>query len=64
MVRKFASSDICQIANVDTLKASKMLKAWEEQGMLIRLSERAKCNMAYLTQVDKMRIRHNESNEE
>ena len=42
-----ANSDICQIANVDTLKASKMLKAWEEQGVLIRLPERAKRNMAY-----------------
>ena len=42
-----ANSDICQIANVDTLKASKMLRAWEEQGVLIRLPERAKRNMAY-----------------
>jgi len=42
-----ANSDICQIAKVDTLKASKMLRAWEEQGVLIRLPERAKRNMAY-----------------
>lgn len=42
-----ANSDICQIANVDTLKASKMLRVWEEQGVLVRLPERAKRNMAY-----------------
>jgi ATP-dependent DNA helicase RecG len=27
--------DLCQIANVDTLKASKMLKGWVEQGLLV-----------------------------
>lgn len=43
-----ANSDICQIASVDTLKASKMLKAWEDQGVLARLPERAKRNMAYV----------------
>ncbi|MDN5882055.1 MAG: putative DNA binding domain-containing protein, partial [Nitrosospira sp.] len=43
-----ANSDICQIASVDTLKASKMLKAWENQGILARLPERAKRNMAYV----------------
>ncbi|OIQ72626.1 hypothetical protein GALL_457440 [mine drainage metagenome] len=42
-----ANSDICQIANVDTLKASKMLRAWEDQGVLVRLPDRAKRNMAY-----------------
>jgi len=31
-----ANSDLCQIAGVDTLKASKMLKRWVEQGILRR----------------------------
>ena len=43
-----ANSDICQIASVDTLKASKMLKAWEDQGVLARLPDRAKRNTAYV----------------
>ncbi|WP_074775038.1 RNA-binding domain-containing protein [Nitrosospira multiformis] len=43
-----SNSDICQIAGVDTLKASKMLKAWEDQGVLARLPDRAKRNMAYV----------------
>ncbi len=40
--------DICQIASVDTLKASKMLKAWKDQGVLARLPDRAKRNTAYV----------------
>ncbi|MEW5754888.1 MAG: hypothetical protein AB1810_01160 [Pseudomonadota bacterium] len=31
-----ANSDLCRIAGVDTLKASKMLKRWVEQGVLLR----------------------------
>ncbi len=31
-----ANSDLCQIAGVDTLKASKILKRWVEQGILLR----------------------------
>ncbi|WP_216644624.1 ATP-binding protein [Candidatus Thiodictyon syntrophicum] len=31
-----ANSDLCQIAGLDTLKASKMLKRWVEQGVLLR----------------------------
>lgn len=31
-----ANSDLCQIAAVDTLKASKMLKRWVDQGVLLR----------------------------
>lgn len=31
-----ANSDLCRIAEVDTLKASKMLKRWVEQGVLVR----------------------------
>lgn len=42
-----ANADLCQIAKVDTLKASKMLKAWVEQGVLAQLPDRAKRNMAY-----------------
>ncbi len=42
-----ANADLCRIAKVDTLKASKMLKAWVEQGILVQLPDRAKRNMAY-----------------
>ncbi len=42
-----ANADLCRIAKVDTLKASKMLAAWREQGVLVALPERAKRNMAY-----------------
>ena len=42
-----ANKDLCKIANVDTLKASRMLAAWEEQGMLNRMPDRAKRNTAY-----------------
>jgi len=31
-----ADSDTCQIAGLDTLKTSKMLKRWVEQGVLLR----------------------------
>ncbi len=36
-----------RIAGVDTLKASKLLTAWREQGLLEPLSGRGKRNMAY-----------------
>lgn len=42
-----ANSELCQIANVDTLKASKMLKRWVEQGVLVADPTRAKRNMVY-----------------
>jgi ATP-dependent DNA helicase RecG len=42
-----ANADLCRIAGVDTLKASKMLAAWREQGLLAPLPDRAKRNMAY-----------------
>lgn len=42
-----ANADLCRIAGVDTLKASKMLAAWREQGFLAPLPDRAKRNMAY-----------------
>lgn len=41
------NSKLCLIAKVDTLKASKMLVAWREQGLLVPLPDRAKRNMAY-----------------
>jgi ATP-dependent DNA helicase RecG len=42
-----ANADVVRIAGVDTLKASKMLKAWCEDGLLSPLPGRAKRNMAY-----------------
>jgi ATP-dependent DNA helicase RecG len=32
---------------VDTLKASKLLAAWRDQGLLVALPDRGKRNMAY-----------------
>jgi ATP-dependent DNA helicase RecG len=42
-----ANADVCRIAKVDTLKASKMLGGWREQGLLAPLPGRGKRNMAY-----------------
>ena len=42
-----ANADVVRIAKVDTLKASKMLGAWREQGLLEALPGRGKRNMAY-----------------
>ena len=42
-----ANADLVRMAGVDTLKASKMLIAWREQGLLVPLPGRAKRNMAY-----------------
>lgn len=42
-----ANADVVRIAGVDTLKASKMLIGWREQGLLVALPGRAKRNMAY-----------------
>ena len=42
-----ANSELCQIASVHTLAASKMLKAWVDRGLLEPLPNRAKRNMAY-----------------
>ena len=41
------NAKLCEIAKVDTLKASKMLTAWRDQGLLVPLPDRAKRNMAY-----------------
>lgn len=46
--RSIANADVVRIAKVDTLKASKMLGAWREQGMLEALPGRGKRNMAYV----------------
>ncbi|MEO6923977.1 MAG: ATP-binding protein [Bryocella sp.] len=43
-----ANADVVRIAEVDTLKASKMLKAWCDDGLLEPLSGRGKRNMAYV----------------
>ncbi|TAM61754.1 MAG: hypothetical protein EPN49_06230 [Rhodanobacter sp.] len=42
-----ANSDLCQIAGLDTLKASKMLKRWVEQGLIVADPSRGKRNMVY-----------------
>lgn len=41
------NAKLCEIAKVDTLKASKMFAAWREQGLLVPLPDRGKRNMAY-----------------
>lgn len=42
-----ANADVVRIAKTDTLKASKMLAAWREQGLVVPLPGRGKRNMAY-----------------
>lgn len=42
-----ANADVVRIAKVDTLRASKLLAAWREQGLLEPLPGRGKRNMAY-----------------
>ena len=42
-----ANADVVRIARVDTLRASKLLAVWREQGLLEALPGRAKRNMAY-----------------
>lgn len=42
-----ANADVVRIAKIDTLKASKLLAAWREQGLLVPLPGRGKRNMAY-----------------
>jgi len=45
-----ANADLVRIAGVDTLKASKQLTAWRDQGLLVAVPGRAKRNMAYMKQ--------------
>lgn len=42
-----ANADVVRIAKLDTLKASKLLAAWREQGLVVALPGRGKRNMAY-----------------
>ncbi len=42
-----ANADVVRIAKIDTLKASKLLASWREQGLLVPLPGRGKRNMAY-----------------
>lgn len=42
-----ANSDLCAIAELDTLKASKLLKRWVEQGLLEADASRGKRHMVY-----------------
>lgn len=42
-----SNADIVRIAELDTLKASKLLTSWRVQGLLIQVPGRAKRNMAY-----------------
>lgn len=42
-----ANADVARMAGVDTLRASKLLIAWRDQGLLVPLPGRAKRNMAY-----------------
>lgn len=44
---EIANADLCRIAKLDTLKASKLLRQWVEQGVLEALPDRGKRNMAY-----------------
>lgn len=41
------NAKLCEIAKIDTLKSSKLLTTWREQGLLVALPNRAKKNMAY-----------------
>jgi ATP-dependent DNA helicase RecG len=42
-----ANADVCKIANVDTLRASKMLRGWVDRGLLEPLPGRVRSNAAY-----------------
>lgn len=44
---EIANADLCRIAGLDTLKASKVLRLWVDQGVLEPLPNRGKRNMAY-----------------
>ena len=45
---KIANGDLREIAKVETLEASRMLRSWVEQGVLVPMANRAKRNMAYM----------------
>lgn len=48
---ELANADLCRIGNLETLRASKLLRSWVEQGLLVPLADRAKRNMAYVKPV-------------
>jgi ATP-dependent DNA helicase RecG len=41
------NAKLCEITGLDTLKASKLLTTWRDQGLLIQMPTRGKKNMAY-----------------
>lgn len=41
------NADLCQLARLDTLKASKQLRRWVDQGLLVADLSRGKRNMVY-----------------
>jgi ATP-dependent DNA helicase RecG len=43
-----SNGELCTIAGLDTLKASKLLKRWVDQGLLVPDPTKAKRNMVYL----------------
>jgi ATP-dependent DNA helicase RecG len=43
-----ANQDVCRIAKLDTLKASKLLTGWRDKGLLVQVPGRARRNMAYM----------------
>lgn len=45
--RVISNADVVRITKLDTLKASKLLTSWRDQGLLVPLPGRAKRNMAY-----------------
>jgi len=45
---EITNTHLRDIAKVETLKASQMLKAWVAQGVLVQVADRAKKNMAYV----------------
>jgi ATP-dependent DNA helicase RecG len=47
-----ANADVVRMAHIDTLKASKLLGHWRDQGLLVALPGRGKRNMAYARRVD------------
>ena len=42
-----SNGELCKIAGIDTLKASKMLKRWVEQGVLVRDDSGGKRHTVY-----------------
>jgi ATP-dependent DNA helicase RecG len=41
------NADVVRISKLDTLKASKLLTSWRDQGLLVPVPGRGKRNMAY-----------------